>query len=164
MRLGKRIELIHADLTALQVDAIVNAANQSLLGGGGVDSAIHRAGGLALLEACSKIGGCPTGEARVTAGFDLDAPLVIHTVGPVWHGGQSGEAELLASCYRNSPELACERDSQSGLPIDQYGSLRIYHRPGSFYRSSRGGPFSHTEPFPSRSLFRLFFKRGSPGL
>jgi O-acetyl-ADP-ribose deacetylase (regulator of RNase III) len=107
------IEVVMGDITQQRVDAIVNAANESLLGGGGVDGAIHRAAGPRLLEATRKIGGCPTGEARITPGFDLPARYVIHTVGPIWHGGTRSEDQYLARCYRNAMRLAHEHDVRS---------------------------------------------------
>lgn len=107
------LKVIESDITALAVDAIVNAANSTLLGGGGVDGAIHRAAGPELINYCRTLQGCPTGEAKISPGFNLPAKYVIHTVGPVWHGGDRGEAELLANCYHNCIKLAQQHNVTS---------------------------------------------------
>jgi O-acetyl-ADP-ribose deacetylase (regulator of RNase III) len=136
------IHIVRADITKLELDAIVNAANERMLGGGGVDGAIHRAAGPRLLDACRKVPEirpgvrCPTGEARITPGFDLPAKYLIHTVGPVWHGGAANERELLASCYRQSLELAAASGITSiafpaiscgvyGFPADQAATIAV---------------------------------------
>jgi O-acetyl-ADP-ribose deacetylase len=152
-----RIELLQGDITTVKADAIVNAANNSLLGGGGVDGAIHRAAGPGLLEVCKLLGGCPTGEARITKGFKLPAKFVIHTVGPVWHSGTNHEEELLASCYLESLKLAQEHKCLTvAFPNISTG---IYHFPkkrASEIAVTEVKSFLEQNPLPEKVMFVCF--------
>jgi O-acetyl-ADP-ribose deacetylase (regulator of RNase III) len=155
--MNARLEARQANIVSLDVDAIVNAANSTLLGGGGVDGAIHRAAGPQLLEECRGLNGCPTGEARITKGYRLSAQHVIHTVGPVWSGGKRGESELLASCYRESLKLAAAGKLKSvafpaiscgayGYPLDQAIGIAV----------RECAAFAARYPLPEKVLFACF--------
>ena len=132
----RQLQVVQGDITKIAVDAIVNAANTTLMGGGGVDGAIHRAAGPGLYAACLKFHGCPTGEARITSGFNLPATYIIHTPGPIWHGGNNGEPELLANSYANSLQLAEDNDCHTvafpsistgvyAFPLDQAAQIAV---------------------------------------
>ncbi|HIM55072.1 MAG TPA: O-acetyl-ADP-ribose deacetylase [Candidatus Latescibacteria bacterium] len=156
MKPAARMELFQGDITSLAVEAIVNAANESLLGGGGVDGAIHRAAGPELLAECRGLGGCPTGEARVTAGYRLSAAHIIHTVGPVYSGSPR-VADLLASCYRNSLLLAAEGDFDSiAFPAISCGTYAYPLREASQVAVRATRDFLAQSPTPRKVIFALF--------
>jgi O-acetyl-ADP-ribose deacetylase (regulator of RNase III) len=155
----ERVAIVEGDITRQTVDAIVNAANNSLLGGGGVDGAIHRAAGRELLEECRKLNGCDTGEAKITGGYNLPARWVIHTVGPIWHGGRSGEDDLLASCYRNSLALTTPNQIKTiafpsistgayGFPVERAARIAVAEVKG----------FLEKNALPEKVIFVCFDK------
>jgi O-acetyl-ADP-ribose deacetylase len=157
MEIRQKIELIKADITTLAEDAIVNAANQSLLGGGGVDGAIHRAAGRELYDACKKLNGCKTGMAKITNGYNLPAKFVIHTVGPVWKGGNHKEEQLLASCYDESLQLALEHSLKSiAFPNISTGVYGFPKREAARIALSRVQSFLQKNQFPSKVIFCCF--------
>ena len=152
-----RIEIITGDITTLKVDAIVNAANTTLLGGGGVDGAIHRAAGPQLVAECSALGGCATGDAKITKGYNLPARQVIHTVGPVWHGGTRGEPELLRSAYRRCFEVAAQNGVTSiAFPAISCGVYGYPMRDGAAVALSEAREAAGNNPLLERIVFVLF--------
>jgi O-acetyl-ADP-ribose deacetylase (regulator of RNase III) len=156
-----RLSVIQGDITTLDVDAIVNAANRALQGGGGVDGAIHRAAGPELKVACRPLAPCPTGEARITPGFALRAPWVIHAVGPVWEGGDHGEPAQLAACYRNSLALAAEGGLSSvAFPAISCGAYGYPLRAACAIAAATVVQFLDEHPLPERVVFCMFDARG----
>lgn len=156
----KRIELIFGDITAVEADAIINAANERLLGGGGVDGAIHKAAGPALLEECRKTGGCPTGKARLTGGYNLKAKHIIHTVGPVWRGGHRDEHMLLASCYQESLGIAAaEKYNTVAFPAISTGAYGFPYEQAALIALTETSRFLKKNRYPDKVIFVLFDKR-----
>lgn len=157
---GGRIEIFEGDITTLAVDAIVNAANRTLLGGGGVDGAIHRAAGKELLEECRTLGGCAVGEAKITRGWQLPAKFVIHTVGPVWRGGNAGEAGKLAACYRSCLEIAAERGFETvAFPAISTGVYRYPLEAATEIAVREVRDFLAANAVPARVIFVCFDAR-----
>lgn len=152
-----RLCRIQANICMLEVDAIVNAANRTLLGGGGVDGAIHRAAGPELLEECRELGGCETGEAKITGGYRLPARHVIHAVGPVWSGGRKNEEELLAGCYRNALQLALSHHLKSvAFPAISTGVYRFPKKKAAEIAVKTAKDFLQSHPLPEKILFVCF--------
>lgn len=155
--MSEKMSVIRGDITKLEVDAIVNAANTSLLGGGGVDGAIHRAAGRELLDECRQLDGCATGSAKITRGYKLPAKFVIHTPGPVWSGGQRGEAEKLASCYRSAFQLAAENKVQTiAFPAISCGIYGFPIQAAAEIAVAETRRFLSTHDLPQRVLFVAF--------
>ncbi len=158
--MNNRIDVVEGDITRQNVDAIVNAANTSLLGGGGVDGAIHRAAGPDLLAECRTLGGCPTGEAKITQGYRLPAKWVVHTVGPRWRGGDDGEGELLASCYRNSLTLAAKHGVRTvTFPAISTGVYGFPFEPATRIAVAETRRFLETDELIEKVVFVCFGAR-----
>jgi O-acetyl-ADP-ribose deacetylase len=155
-----KIEIIHADITTLKVDAIVNAANNSLMGGGCVDGAIHKAAGNELKESCRALNGCQTGMSKMTLGFNLPAAYIIHTVGPAWNNDTQNESELLKSCYKTALQLACEHQLKTiAFPSISTGAYRFPFDKASKIAFETITTFLKTNPFPQKVIIALFSEK-----